>query len=174
MVGRFVHDDDSEIDSRTENIPYPSQICCLRVAINPYHGHLDNILLILRSSQCLSISIIFIIFFLIRLIFAKPSKRNQSLVNWLIVVFTDTLGIFLSQNKIKKARTAYYHLEHLWNVGILLFSIVATVTLAGIIYKSFVINKSISEINTLEELAETDVLIYLLTFFKGNWTSYIR
>lgn len=95
--------------------------------------------------------------------------------NRLAYVWLYTLAMCLAQFDIAEARRQRRGhrsaVELIWHLSMILFSCVATATLAAIIYAKFVQHEVLANIDTLAELGESGLPVYVaeLMYEIGDW-----
>lgn len=116
---------------------------------------------IVRSNVTVLIFVTFLIFVMVRILI-----QRAPISGWYFE-FIVTLGIFLAQKFIRSPKSIS---EFIWISGLLMFAIIAVVILSSVLYQSLVVSRFEPEINTVQQLADTDLNIVML---KGEiaWTT---
>lgn len=131
---------------------YPHGSDCLSIIV-PKDNKLESFLeKFLHDETIQSIFIIFFLFVLVRIILERSSMHK-----WFSDFFI-TLGIFLPQNFIKNISS---NTVLIWLMGLLPFSVITTCLLSSIIYKTLVEKLFSPDMNTLDELIQSNLTLLL-------------
>lgn len=152
------------IDTNTETdyeYLYPHGVDCLSILVPTLRQKQSFLFKIIRSNSTILILVTFIIFVVVRMLIQRASVRG-----W-FSEFLVTLGIFLAQKFIRSPKSKS---EFIWITGLLMFAIIAVVVLSCILYQSLVVNLFEPEIDTAEQLADTDLKIVMLNG-ENAWTT---
>lgn len=159
MSSKFMKIDDSNQESQFEYL-YPHGFECMSILVPSIRQRTNFILMVFRNETTILILITFFMFVVARIIIESTSTSG-----W-FSEFMLTLEICLAQKFIKSPKSTR---EFIWVIGLLLFALISVVILASISYKSLVEKLYESEIDTLEQLANSELNIFM-TRDQPDWT----
>lgn len=110
--------------------------------------------------MCILIASTFL-FFVISRIFIEHTTPSDWFSEFLV-----TFGISFAQNFIQRPKSKR---EYAWIFGMLIFAYISLVVMASILYQSLVVSQYEPEIDTLEQLANSDLSIVLIND-QSEWT----
>lgn len=140
-------------DTNDENQPdyfYPHGTDCLSVLVPKSKQKNSFMFKVVRYDATLVIFITYLLFSILR-IFMKCSPLSE----WFLEFFK-TLGFCLAQQKPRKLKSRR---DYMWFSGVLVFSYLVVVLLSSILYQSLVMNQFEPEIDTVEQLAKSNLKI---------------
>lgn len=152
----------------TAEYAYPYMFNCIQVVVPLDTGKVPVLWLVMKNGHVQALLPVMLLFIAARLFVQKRTLGSD-----LHAIWFRTIGICMAQIDIGKSSN---RLEMLWTIGLLIFSIIASATLGGIIYTKLVIVQTISNIDTLDELAKSNLKIFVVDFIYviGEWTSFVR
>lgn len=129
--------------------PHDSECICLIV---PKTTRLYSFLFkIITSHTIHSIIAVFFVVVLCRIIMLRANVAS-----W-FQEFLTTFGIYLAQNNLSHN---YGRCERMWLICVLMFTVTSTALLSSVFYNSLVIDVNGADIDTFDQLAETNLTIY--------------
>lgn len=145
---------DSNVQSQSEYL-YPHGVDCMSILVPSLRRKTTFLLKVFHGNTNIFILIfVTFLFFVMSRIFFEYTAPSDWFSEFLV-----TLGIFLAQNFIKSPKSKR---EYIWIFGVLIFAYISIVLLSSILYQSLVVNQYGPEIDTLEQLANSDLNIVLL------------
>lgn len=161
MTSALMNISDLNIETDFEYL-YPHGVDCLSILVPTLRRRESFMYKIVRSnaSAIVLIFVTFLIFVMVRILI-----QRAPICGW-FEEFIVTLSIFLAQKFIRSPKSKS---EFIWISGLLMFAIIAVVILSSILYQSLVVNLYEPEIDTLEQLADTDLNIVMLEG-ENAWT----
>lgn len=152
----------SDINDETDfEYLYPHGVDCLSILVPTLRRRESFMYKIVRSNAAVLVFVTFLLFVLVRILI-----QRAPICDW-FSEFVVTLGIFLAQKFIRSPKSIS---EFIWISGLLMFAIIALVILSSILYQSLVVNRYEPEIDTVEQLADTDLNIVMLNG-ESVWTT---
>lgn len=131
---------------------YPHGVDCLSVLV-PVLKQRD--IFIFKVARYNATTLIIVTFLMI--VVARVLIQRAPISNWFPELLI-TFGICLAQRNIKSPKSSH---EFCWIVSVLLFAFAAVAMLSTILYQSLVLNQYLPEIDTIEQLAASDLNIFM-------------
>lgn len=132
---------------------YPHGVDCLTILVPALRRSESIMFKIFRCNAVVLIFVTFLIFVMVRILI-----QRARIYGW-FSEFMVTLGIFLAQKFIRSPTSKS---EFIWISGLLVFAIIAVVVLSSILYQGLVVSRFEPEIDTIEQLADTNLKIVML------------
>lgn len=144
-----------QIDDLDFEYLYPHGVDCLSILVPSLRRKTAFLFKVFyfNTNICILIFVTFLAFVMLRIL-----NEYTSPTDW-FSEFLVTLGIFLAQHFIQSPKSKR---EYSWILGVLIFAFISIVLLSSILYQSLVVNRYEPEIDTLEQLANSDLNIVLL------------
>lgn len=138
---------------------YPHGKNCLRIVVPRIKKKQMFLVKLIHNYNCQTICIVFCIFVLFKIVFGR--SRLQT---WLPDILS-TLAIFLAQGKPIKSHRLWVSI---WNGELVLFSLFSTAALSAICYKTIISTKYISQIDSLDDLVQSNLTILVPSFLSES------
>lgn len=153
--------------NRTIEYLYPYCIECLVVIFPKNHDRTSMVWRVIRNGEVQTILIVYVVFVFVQ--FLISGSRTNIGTAWF-----RTIGMCLAQMTFSDMTAN--RLQFLWTVGLLVFSVTSPVVLAGVIYHSLVVEETVANIDTLDELVQMNRTIYNVDSVgdKGAWLNTLK
>lgn len=161
MTSEIMQIGDSNFKQQFEYL-YPHGVDCMSILVPSLRRKTTFLRKVFNYNRdiCILIFVTFFLFVLIRIFMECTSPFG-----W-FSEFMITLGIFLLQNFIHSPKSKR---ERTWTFSVLIFAFLSLVLMSSILYQCLVEIRYEPEIDTLEQLANSDLNIVLLHGQPG-WT----
>lgn len=137
-------------DEKRPDYLYPHGTDCLSVLVPKSKKKISFMYQVVRYDATLLIFITYLLFSILR-IFMKCAPLSE----WFLEFFK-TLGFCLAQQKPRNLKSRR---DYMWLGGVLMFSYVVVALLSSILYQSLVMSRFDPEIDTVEQLANSNLKI---------------
>lgn len=142
---------------------YPNDRDCLRVIVPTIQIKEQFLIKLFKNQKCQSIFLGLFITAVAKIVFGKSNIRQ-----W-FQVFFETFGIFLAQKKVLPTNQLWGSILN----GILIFySLFSISTLSAICYETLVSSKYTKQIDTINDLMQSNLTILVPSFMSEDFTAF--
>lgn len=135
---------------------YPNSFDCLIIVVPNLHRTTSILLRLLHNGEVLAILLVFTTFLVLNILI-KWSNGGRDMATHGF----QTFGVCMAQSRVRVTNRR----EMLWTVGVLVFSLTSTATLSAVVYRKLMINQSWEPIRTMDDLAQSELTIYVADWF---------
>lgn len=153
--------------NRTLEYLYPYCFDCLVAIFPKNHDRTSMVWRVIRNGEVQTILIVYVVFVVVQFLISG-SKTNFG------TAWFRTIGMCLAQMTFSDMTAN--RLQFLWTVGLLVFSVTSPVVLAGVLYHSLVVEETVANVDTLDELVQMNRTIYHVDSVgdKGAWMNTLK
>lgn len=170
MTSTIMQIDDSNVQSQFEYL-YPHGVDCVSILVPSLRRETSFLFKVIHynTNMCALIFAMYLCFVICRIVIESTSPSD-----W-FSEFLVTFAYFFGQHFIQSPKSKR---EYSWIFGMLVFALISLALLSSILYQSLVVNRYEPEIDTLEQLANSDLNIVLLNghmeWTDGRYVTILR
>lgn len=153
--------------NRTIEYLYPYCFDCLVAILPKNHDRTSMLWRVIRNGEVQTILIVYVVFVFVQFLISGSKTNIGS-------AWFRTIGMCLAQ--VTFSDMTANRLQFLWTVGLLVFSVTSPVVLAGVLYHNLVVEETVANIDTLDELVQLNKTIYNVDSVgdKGAWMNTLK